>query len=410
MKRYLVGGAVRDRLLGLPTKDRDWVVTGSTPEALLQAGYQQVGKDFPVFLHPVTKEEHALARTERKSGKGYAGFVCDFHPGISLEEDLGRRDLTINAIAEDENGQLIDPFGGAKDLEQGILRHVSPAFAEDPLRILRVARFYSRLQPLGFKVAPETLSLLKNMVSQGELKALTAERVWQEIDRSLNEAAPQRFFELLREINALATILPELDALFEVPHSLESNGESTVGLHTLSALHEASKLSTSGEVRFATLCHDFGKADTLNTHTISGQENQTQGLEFIQNLSKRLRIPKKHTELASLTSLWHAHVHQVFKLNALDILNLIEKADALRRPERFNDFLIACEAVARANLKLINNSYRQRRYLNQVLEQLQTLDVRALIQDCENPKEIAATLHQARLNTIKKVSQSFKTS
>ncbi|MSR01107.1 MAG: multifunctional CCA addition/repair protein [Gammaproteobacteria bacterium] len=360
MKIYLVGGAVRDELLGLAVGERDWVVVGATPAELELQGYKSVGRDFPVFLHPITHEEYALARLERKVAPGYRGFTTDFSPQVTLEEDLIRRDLTINAMARDDEGNVIDPYGGQKDLAQRVLRHVSPAFNEDPVRILRLARFAARFTKLGFTVAPNTLMLMQTMVAAGEANALVAERVWRELERALSETHPRACFEVLRACGALQVILPELNSLFGVPQSPQWHPEIDTGEHVLLALQIAAERSASVPVRFALLMHDLGKAFTPSDHWPRHHGHETLGLPVIDALCIRLRVPQEHRELARLASRFHTHVHRGLELRADTLLQLFESCDAFRRPERFQEFLEVCECDARGRLGLAENPYPQR--------------------------------------------------
>ena len=341
MEIYLVGGAVRDRLLGLPVQDRDWVVVGATPEAMSARGFRLVGADFPVFLHPETKEEYALARTERKSGRGYKGFTVYAGPEVTLEDDLRRRDLTINAMAEDASGRLIDPFGGAADLKRRILRHVSPAFVEDPLRVLRVARFAARFD---FAVAPETLALMGEIVAQGEMEQLVPERAWTEIERALSEPRPRRFLEVLRECGALARILPEVDALFGVPQSPEHHPEIDTGVHTLLVLDQATRLSPDARVRFAALTHDLGKGATPMTEWPKHRGHEERSVELVRQLCQRLKAPNEYRDLAVLVARYHDHCRKVAELRDATLLDTLQSLDAFRRPERVEQFVLACQA------------------------------------------------------------------
>lgn len=348
---YLVGGAVRDKLLGLPVTERDFVVIGSTPEQMMRLGYRQVGQSFPVFLHPKTGEEYALARKERKEGHGYGGFVCDFHPQIRLEEDLLRRDLTINAMAMDEQrNRIIDPYGGQADIANKILRHVSDAFVEDPLRVLRVARFMARFAHLGFRVADETRRLMYDIVRQGELGFLTPERIWTECEKSLGTSSPWAFIETLRSVGALKVVLPEIDALFGVPNPLKYHPEIDSGIHTLDVLRNACRLSESREVRFAALVHDLGKAVTPIREWPRHPGHEHTGGAIIQHLVKRLKIPKRYEELACLAARYHLTVHKFHELRAKTMLELLLHADAIRRPERFRQMLLVCEADSQGRL------------------------------------------------------------
>jgi tRNA nucleotidyltransferase (CCA-adding enzyme) len=363
MQVYLVGGAVRDRLLGRAVAERDWVVVGATPAELERAGYIPVGRDFPVFLHPKTKEEHALARLERKVGPGYRGFTTEYSPGVTLEDDLKRRDLTINAMAEDDAGNVIDPHGGQRDLAARLLRHVSTAFTEDPVRILRVARFAARYAPLGFQVAEETLALMKQMVADGEAGALVAERVWAETEKALGEPRPDVFIQVLRDCGALRIVYPEIDALFGVPQPEKWHPEIDTGIHQLLALREAVRLGGGVAARFAVLMHDLGKALTPADVLPSHHGHEESGVAPVESLCERLRVPNHLRELAVITARYHTHVHRAFELRPDTVLKTLESCDALRRPERFADFLLACEADARGRTSLENREYPQREYL-----------------------------------------------
>lgn len=360
MKVYLVGGAVRDSLLDRSVHERDWVVVGATPEEMTARGFRPVGRDFPVFLHPETHEEYALARLERKVGPGYRGFVTEFSPQVTLEQDLLRRDLTINAMAQSEDGDLIDPYGGQDDVCRRVLRHVSPAFAEDPVRILRVARFLARYAPLGFRVAEETLAMMRSMVAAGEVDALVPERIWRELERTLGEPQPRAAIELLRACGALRSIMPELDALFGVPQRPEWHPEIDTGEHTLLTLQVAVMRGASTPIRFALLMHDLGKALTPKDQWPRHHGHEQLGVSAIENLCSRLRVPSEFRELAVLASRYHTHVHRGLELRASTILELLEQSDAFRRPERFTDFLEVCECDARGRLGLQDQPYPQR--------------------------------------------------
>ena len=365
MQRYLVGGAVRDALLGRQSADRDWVLVGADVDALMAAGYIAVGQDFPVFLHPQTHEEHALARTERKTAPGYRGFQFHADPNVTLEQDLARRDLTINAIAQDESGALIDPHGGQRDLAAKVLRHVSPAFAEDPVRILRLARFAARFA--DFTVADETRALMRQMVTQGEVDALVAERVWQELARGLMENKPSRMFEVLRECDALARLLPEVDRLWGVPQRADYHPEIDTGVHLMMVLDMSARLNGSLPVRFACLGHDLGKgttpADVLPRHL--GHEQRS--ADLVRKVCERLRVPTACRELADVVAREHGNVHRSAEFNAAALVRLLERCDALRRPERFADALLACECDARGRLGLSEAPYPQRARLAHAL-------------------------------------------
>ncbi len=347
MKIFLVGGAVRDRLLGRPHHEHDYVVTGATPDELVALGYRPVGKDFPVFLHPTTGEQYALARTERKTGPGYYGFATRHSPDVTLEEDLARRDLTINAMAQDADGTLVDPHGGLRDLEARVLRHVSPAFVEDPLRVLRVARFAARFAPLGFTVAPETMELMRRIAAAGELAALVPERVWVETERALGEERPRVYFDVLRDCGALSVVFPELAALDGVPQPEKWHPEGDAGLHTMLVLEAAAELSADTTVRFAALVHDVGKGLTPREQWPRHIGHEESGARLIDAMSRRLRIPGEHHDLAVLVARHHAKVHRAAELRPGTLLELLEATDAFRRAERFERLVVACEADAR---------------------------------------------------------------
>ena len=363
MEVYLVGGAVRDRLLGLPVRERDWVVVGARPQELERQGYLPVGKEFPVFLHPETREEYALARVERKVAPGYRGFTTEFSPDVTLEEDLKRRDLTINAMAEDAEGEVVDPFNGRADLEARVLRHVSDAFIEDPVRILRVARFAARFASLGFTVADETRALMKRIVADGEVAALVPERVWKETGRALCEPRPDVYFEVLRDCGALAVIFPEIDALYGVPQPAKWHPEIDTGVHVMMALRLAAKLDASLAVRFAVLAHDLGKARTPQEKWPAHHGHESLGVEPIESLCARLKVPTNLRDLALIVSKFHTHVHRALELKPGTALKLFEDTDAFRRPERFAEFLTACECDARGRLGLEGRPYPQAEYL-----------------------------------------------
>jgi tRNA nucleotidyltransferase (CCA-adding enzyme) len=359
MQVYLVGGAVRDRLLGLPVGERDWVVVGARPEELERQGYMRVGKEFPVFLHPETREEYALARTERKVGPGYTGFTTEFSPDVTLEDDLRRRDLTLNAIAEDQDGKLVDPFGGQRDIEARVLRHVSEAFTEDPVRVLRLARFAARFTSLGFTIAPETRELMKQIVAAGEMDALVPERVWKETQRALDERRPDVYFQTLRDCGALRVIFPEVAALFGVPQPVKWHPEIDTGVHVLMSLRIAADKHANAATRFAVLVHDVGKARTPHAKWPSHHGHEQLGVPVIEAMSDRLRVPKDFRDLGVMVADYHSHVHRAQELKPSTILELFEKTDAFRRPERFNDFLLACECDARGRLGLESRDYPQ---------------------------------------------------
>lgn len=401
IRTYLVGGAVRDRLLGLPVKDRDWVVTGATPAELLQQGFKTVGSDFPVFLHPHTGEEYALARTERKTAKGYHGFHFHAAPEVTLEADLARRDLTINAMAQDDAGNLIDPYGGQADLQQRLLRHVSAAFAEDPVRILRVARFAARFAPLGFQVAADTQQLMREMVAAGEVDALVPERVWQETVKALAEPAPERFFEVLRECGALRVLFPELDRLFGVPQPAQHHPEIDCGIHTLLVLQRAVQLSDAPEVRFAAITHDLGKgltpADILPSH--HGHEQISR--QLTTQLCERLKIPTRFRELAEHVAEQHGRIHKALELQSKTFLKVLESTDAFRKPERFEQLLLACEADAKGRTGFENRPYPQAARFRDALAACLQVDVQAVIQAGFQGVLIKDEMHRRRVEAIR---------
>lgn len=359
MQIYLVGGAVRDKLLGVPVTDRDYVVVGATPEQMAANGFRPVGSDFPVFLHPETKEEYALARTERKRGHGYKGFTVYAAPDVTLEDDLKRRDLTINAMAEHSDGTLVDPFGGAADLRAGVLRHVSPAFAEDPVRVLRVARFAARYAGRGFQIADETLALMRSMVASGEIDHLVPERVWAELERALGEDHPARFFEVLGACGALARLFPELDALYGVPQPPEHHPEVDTGVHTMLVLQQAATLSPDPRVRFAALVHDLGKGTTPRAEWPRHIGHEQRGAVLVENLCRRLRVPNEYRDLGLLVTRYHAHCHRAQELRPATLLDTLDALDAFRRPERVPLFVEACEADARGRTGKERNPYPQ---------------------------------------------------
>ena len=401
MQTYLVGGAVRDHLLNRPVKDNDWVVVGATPEEMISKGYEQVGADFPVFLHPDTKEEYALARTERKSGKGYQGFVCDFSSAVTLEEDLLRRDLTINAMAQESDGKIIDPYNGQTDLQNRILRHVSPAFQEDPLRVLRVARFAARFAGLGFRIADETMDLMKQMVLDNELDHLVAERVWTETQRSLGENSPDTYFRVLRECGALKVWFEELDALFGVPQPEKHHPEIDTGEHALLCLQAAQKLSDSTAVRWAALTHDLGKGRTPESEWPRHFGHEKKGLSPVKQLCNRLKAPNDAKTLALLSSEFHTHVHRAFELRPDTLLKLFDQVDAWRRPERFEDFLLVCIADARGRTGLEECDYPQAEYCRDALKEALTITAQDIIATGIQGAEIRPALAKARADHLK---------
>ena len=397
MKIYQVGGAVRDKLLNRSVSDRDWVVTGSTPEEMIAGGYKPVGKDFPVFLHPETREEYALARTERKSGKGYKGFVFHTSPEITIEEDLARRDLTINALAEDENGNLIDPFNGVKDLEDGILRHVSSAFVEDPLRVLRVARFAARF---GFRIADETMQLMKEISSSGELDSLVPERVWGEMEQALSEKYPARFILVLRACNALQVLFPELECLFGVPQPQKHHPEIDTGLHTIMVLNQAARLSDDPQVRFAALVHDLGKGTTPEKDWPKHYGHEARGAKLVDSMCRKYKIPNSYRELARQVARYHLDCHRVRELKPATLLRKLENLDAFRRPERFEQFLLACEADARGRAGFEDNDYPQKEYFRNALKIANTINASIFISQGLTGENIAKAIRKERIAVL----------
>ena len=405
MKAYKVGGAVRDKILGLPVKDQDWVVVGSSAEQLTELGYKSVGKDFPVFLHPDSKEEYALARTERKTGPGYTGFSFNTNEEVTLEEDLQRRDLTINALAEDEQSNIIDCFNGLKDLKAGILRHVSPAFIEDPLRVLRVARFAARF---NFSVAEETMQLMRVISDSGELDTLVAERVWTELERTLNEAHPARFFEVLRECDALAKVFPEIDRLFGIPQPKLHHPEIDCGIHTILVLNQACKISRDPLIRFAALVHDLGKGTTPKKEWPSHRGHEERSVGLIEKLCDRYRVPSRYRELAIIVARHHLHCHRVMEMRADTILLKLEAMDAFRRPERFEQFLLACEADIRGREGLEDRPYPQAQYFADALTAATDIDTSEMKKQNLSGEEIGALIRKLRTKAIKKLIKPEK--
>ncbi|MDP2829347.1 MAG: multifunctional CCA addition/repair protein [Sulfuricellaceae bacterium] len=399
MKIYQVGGAVRDGLLGLPIQDRDHVVVGASPDDMTRLGYRPVGKDFPVFLHPVTHEEYALARTERKTAQGYRGFQVFASPDVTLEEDLARRDLTINAIAQGEDGQLIDPYGGLQDLKAGVLRHVSPAFAEDPVRILRLARFSARFP--AFSIAPETLALAHEMAVNGEVDALVPERVWQELAKGLMEDQPSRLFLTLRSCGALVRILPEVDCLFGVPQPEKYHPEIDTGIHVMMVLDSAAAARETLAVRFAALTHDFGKGTTPPAEWPRHIAHEERSYRLIRPLCERLRVPNDCRDLALLTAKFHGVAHRAFELRPDTLLKLFQETDALRQPQRFEAFLRACTADARGRTGHQQDDYPQADYLQQALQVALNVDAGAVAKQCADPATIKDQVYLARLSALK---------
>jgi len=397
---YQVGGAVRDRLLHRPVQEVDWVVVGATPEAMRARNFRQVGKDFPVFLHPETHEEYALARTERKRAPGYHGFEIDCSPEVTLEQDLARRDLTVNAMAMTPAGEIIDPWGGRADLEARLLRHVSPAYLEDPVRILRVARFAARFHALGFGVADETQAMMRAMVDNGEVDALVAERVWQETSRALGEDDPQVFFATLRQCGALARIFPELEALFGVPQPARWHPEIDTGVHLLLVLEQVARLSPKITVRFAALTHDLGKGTTPSELWPSHRGHEQRSVALTHALCDRLRIPNAHRDLAVKVAHYHGHVHRAFELRAHTVLKVIEAVDGLRRPELLQDFLLACEADARGRTGLELDPYPQAELFASAARAAREVTAKALLEEGLSGKALGDALHARRVHAV----------
>ncbi|MET0230343.1 MAG: multifunctional CCA addition/repair protein [Rhodanobacteraceae bacterium] len=408
MRTYLVGGAVRDKLLGRPVVDRDYVVVGATPEDLSARGFRPIGRDFPVFLHPETREEYALARTERKSGRGYHGFVFSTDANVTLEQDLERRDLTINAMAEDDEGDLVDPFHGARDLEARVLRHVSPAFAEDPVRVLRVARFAARYAPLGFRIAEETLALMKRMVDDDEVAHLVPERVWAETRKALAEPKPSAFLEALRACGALAILFPEVDALYGVPQRAVFHPEVDTGAHLELVVDMAARLAPGDDlVGFAALTHDLGKAltpaDVLPRHI--GHEQA--GLAPLRELCSRLRVPAEHAKVAELVCRFHLNVHRAFELRPETLLDMLERIDAFRRPERLDKVLLSCEADKRGRLGFDDAAYPQADYVRAARTAAASIDARPFVERGLIGEAIGDAVRKARVNAIAAVRSQY---
>ena len=404
MRTYIVGGAVRDQLLGLPVQDRDYVVVGATPEEMMAQGFQAVGKDFPVFLHPQTREEYALARTERKTSLGYRGFVFHASPTVTLEEDLRRRDLTINAMALDDDGKLIDPFGGQRDLENKIFRHVSPAFAEDPVRVLRLARFAARFPE--FTLAPETLALMRQMIASGEIDALVAERVWQELSRGLMEDKPSKMFAMLRECGVLARLLPELDALWGVPQQKTHHPEIDTGLHTMMVLDLAAERQYDLPIRFAVLLHDLGKAQTPSTQWPRHRGHEALGVPLVEEICKRLRVPNACRDLAILVAREHGNIMRGVDLGCSAMVKLLERCDAFRRPERFQELLLAveCDFQGRGTSEqpYKDKPFPQMAHWKKALEAASNVDTAAIArQQAATPLRIPNTIHTARIKVVR---------
>ncbi len=397
---YLVGGAVRDELLGIAHKERDWVVVGSTPEALLEKGYKQVGASFPVFLHPGTGEEYALARTEKKQGHGYHGFAVDFHPGVTLEEDLARRDLTINAMARSADGVLTDPYGGKADLESRVLRHVSPAFSEDPLRVLRVARFAARFAPLGFTVHPSTLRLMREITGSGELSQLVPERVWGEIESALSRGQPGVFIEVLRQCGALSVLLPEVDVLFGVPQPAKYHPEIDTGIHVIMTMNLAARLGWSAKVVFALLLHDLGKGVTDPANWPSHVGHERAGVPLVERVCERYRVPGAYRDLALKVCALHLRCHRLMEMQPSRVMALLEDADLLRRPEQMEQFVQACEADYRGRKGSEERKYPQAHRLAAALEAGLSIKARQLDTAGLDGRAIGELLRRSRIEAI----------
>jgi len=408
MKVYLVGGAVRDKLLSLPVYDRDWVVVGATPNELLVQGYQQVGKDFPVFIHPKTGEEYALARTERKSGQGYTGFTCNASPDVTLQDDLLRRDLTINAIAEDEQGRLIDPYHGQDDLKNCLLRHVSTAFRDDPLRVLRLARFAAKYAHLGFIIAPETQAMISEMAANGELNTLTAERVWKETEKALTTDSPQVYFKVLRDCGALAVLFPEIDALFGVPAPEKWHPEIDSGIHTLLTVQEAAKLTNSTAVRFAALCHDVGKGVTPKEEWPHHYRHNAEGVPIAMRLCERLKVPTDIRDFTLLAVQHHDLVHSIEQLKPSTIVNLLNTIDVWRKPERLEQLILVSEADCKGRTGWENEPYPQADYLRQAYQVATQVTAKQVIAEGISGAAIKTALQEKRINALVKWKASQK--
>ncbi len=401
MKTYLVGGAVRDKLLNRPVTERDWVVLGETPESMLQQGFRAVGKDFPVFLHPKTSEEYALARKERKTAKGYKGFCVDASPDVTLEQDLLRRDLTINAMAMTDKGEVIDPFGGQKDLQKRLFRHVSPAFVEDPVRILRIARFAARYARLGFTIAPETQLLMRDMVNAGEIDALVPERIWAEVVKALNETQPSAFFYILKNCGALARIFPEINALFGVPQPEKYHPEIDTGVHSLMALEQATLLSPCLEVRFAALVHDLGKALSPENNLPHHYGHELKGVKLVEKLCHRLRVPNHFKTLALHVTQYHTHCHTIGNLNATTIVDLLQTLGAFKPTNQLPEFILACKADARGRLGFENTDYLSGKIFTEIAKIAANVDTSAALNSGLEGKKIGEAIRKIRIHAVK---------
>lgn len=406
---YLVGGAVRDQLLNREVTEHDYLVVGSTTEQMLSLGFVQVGKDFPVFLHPETKDEYALARTERKQGSGYTGFVCYAAPDVTIEQDLMRRDLTVNAMALStaNNGKLIDPYNGKKDLDARILRHVSPAFSEDPLRVLRVARFAARYHNYGFSIADETFTLMKELSASGELEHLSAERVWKEMSRSLAEDHPEVFFQVLKECGALKVIWPSLDKLWGVPNPKKWHPEICSGVHTMMVLQQAVKYSKKLSVRFAAVCHDLGKGITPEPNWPSHHGHEKLGLPLVKNICDTLKVPNQMQELALKCCEFHLHCHKAFELKPSTILAMFNKLDLWRKPEQFEDFLVVCQADYNGRLDFENKDYPQADFLQQTAKECLKINAKTYVEQGLQGKAIKQAMDDERLTKIAELQSNY---
>ncbi len=407
MQIFLVGGAVRDQLLNRPIVERDYLVVGSNAAEMLALGYVQVGKDFPVFLHPKSKEEYALARTERKQGLGYTGFVCHADESVSIEDDLLRRDLTINAMAMSDDGTIIDPYNGQQDLKDRIFRHVSPAFSEDPLRVLRLARFAARYDDFNFSIAPETLQLMKSMVAAGELENLTADRVWKEFSRALAEPHPEVFIDILRTTGALKVLWPSLDILWGIPNPEQHHGEIDSGIHTMMVLSQAVKFSEDIAVRFAALCHDLGKGLTAKHRWPSHQGHETSGLSLVEDICQKFKVPNTVKRIALQVCEFHLHCHRALELKPSTVLKMFNKLDVWRKPQDFELFLICCHADSSGRLGKELSLYPQADYLRAALASCKQIQVKEFVQQGLKGEAIKDALNQARLVAIKQVKASF---
>ncbi len=402
LKAYLVGGAVRDSLLGQAISEKDWVVIGATPEEMLNAGFRPVGKDFPVFLHPETREEYALARTERKTAPGYHGFSFHATPNVTLEEDLGRRDLTINAIAQDGDNRLIDPYGGVNDIEQRVLKHVSEAFAEDPVRVLRVARFAARFHKHGFTIADRTQHLMRQMTAQGEIDVLVPERVWAETCKALCEEKPSVYFEVLRACGALQKLFPELDHLWDTPQPEYWQPEIDTGVHTMMALDMAAHLTKDVQVRFATLTHDLGKGATSSDTPLSQHNHEQCDIDLIRKLCRRYRVPRQYRDLATVVAKYHGHFHRITEMRPATILRTLYGIDALRRPARFRQYVLACEADLRVRTGLAEIIPQQTRRIEACYEAATSVDIPAVVRKLKG-EQARAAIDNARITAIDKL-------